>query len=50
MYFDARRESGLVWASPVQTYLELNAGDKRDQETALQVRELILRGVQEDAG
>jgi hypothetical protein len=49
VYFDARRESGLVWASPVQTYLELKTGDKRDQDTALQVRELILRGVQEDA-
>ncbi len=48
-YFDARRESGLVWASPVQTYLELRAGDKRDQDTALQVRELILRGVQEES-
>ena len=49
VYFDARRESGLAWASPVQTYLELRAGDKRDQETALQVRDLILRGVQKEA-
>ena len=49
VYFDARRESGIAWASPVQTYLELRAGDKRDQETALQVRESILRGVQEGA-
>jgi hypothetical protein len=48
VYFDARRESGLVWASPVQTYLELKMGDKRDQDTALQVRDLILSGVQED--
>jgi hypothetical protein len=39
VYFDSR--SGLV-ASPVQTYLELAAGDKRDQETSAQVRQLIL--------
>ena len=48
VYFDARKESGLVWASPVQTYLELMAGDKRDRDTASQVRELILREVQRD--
>ena len=38
-YFDAR--PGLL-ASPIQTYLELAAGDKRDRETADQVRRLIL--------
>jgi hypothetical protein len=38
-YFDAR--SALL-ASPIQTYLELAAGDKRDRETADQVRRLIL--------
>ncbi len=38
VYFDRRQ--GLV-ASPVQTYLELAAGDKRDQETAEQVRRLL---------
>jgi hypothetical protein len=38
-YFD--RRPGLV-ASPVQTYLELAAGDKRDRETAGQVRRVIL--------
>jgi hypothetical protein len=38
-YFDAR--PGLV-ASPVQVYLELMAGDKRTQETAEQVRRVIL--------
>jgi hypothetical protein len=34
VYFDARQEKDFWWASPVQVYLELMAGDKRDQETA----------------
>ncbi len=42
VYFDARDEDGFVWASPVQTYLELAAGDKRDRETAGQVRGYLL--------
>jgi hypothetical protein len=48
VYFDARQDEGLVWASPLQTYLELMAGDKRDQETALQVKDLISRQLGED--
>lgn len=36
-------------ASPIQTYLELSAGDKRDRETAEQVRRLILEKVKESA-
>jgi len=43
VYFDAR--PGLV-ASPVQTYLELSAGDKRDRETAEQVRRAVLAPLQ----
>jgi hypothetical protein len=39
VYFD--RRPGL-WASPIQSYLELVAGDKREQETAEQVRRVIL--------
>lgn len=39
-YFD--RRSGLA-ASPVQTYLELAAGEKRDREAAAQIREGLLR-------
>jgi hypothetical protein len=38
LYFDAQEEKGFLWASPVQTYLELMAGDKRDRETADQVK------------
>lgn len=43
LYFDARDESGFYWASPAQAYFELMRGDKRDRETAVQVREYILR-------
>jgi hypothetical protein len=46
VYFDARFKNDFWWASPVQTYLELMAGDKRDQETAEQVRDLLLRDIQ----
>jgi hypothetical protein len=43
VYFDARQEGGFWWASPVQVYLELMAGDKRDQETAEQVKAYIMK-------
>ncbi|HYT93332.1 MAG TPA: hypothetical protein VEL76_31740 [Gemmataceae bacterium] len=46
-YFD--RRPGLV-ASPVQTYLELVSGDKRERETAEQVRRVILEALARDAG
>ena len=42
-YFDARTNETLAWASPLQTWLELMRGDKRDRETADQVRELLLK-------
>ena len=41
-YFDVRRNGDLPFASPVQTYLELASGEKRELETAEQVRALIL--------
>jgi hypothetical protein len=40
IYFDARDN---LAASPVQTYLELMRGDKRERETAEQVRKALLR-------
>ena len=43
LFFDSRWEDNLEWASPLQTYLELMAGDKRDKETAEQVKSLLLR-------
>jgi hypothetical protein len=42
VYFDARQDDGFWWASPLQVYMEMMAGDKRDQETAGQVKTLIL--------
>jgi DNA-binding transcriptional ArsR family regulator len=42
-YFDVRIGKQLPWASPLQTWLELMGGDKRDRETADQVRELLLK-------
>ncbi|MEW6755025.1 MAG: hypothetical protein AB1505_29190 [Candidatus Latescibacterota bacterium] len=41
-YFDAVEEQGFRWAGPVQAYLELAHGDKRDQEVAAQVRARLL--------
>jgi len=45
VYFDARQEGNFWWASPVQSYLELMAGDKRDQEIAEQLKSLILNEI-----
>ncbi len=42
VYFDRRDE---LIASPVQTYLELSTGDKRDKETAEQVKSVIMTAV-----
>lgn len=39
VYFDRRDD---LTASPVQTFLELSSGDKRDRETADRVRQVIL--------
>lgn len=43
VYFDARFKEDLPYASPVQVFLELSAGDKREREAAAQVRDFILR-------
>jgi hypothetical protein len=43
VYFDSRQEENFWWASPVQVYLELTAGDKRDQETAEQMKSYIMK-------
>jgi hypothetical protein len=44
-YFDPREDGNVRWASPVQCFLELMAGDKRDQVTADQARAYILNRV-----
>lgn len=48
VFFDTRDDQGFQWASPIQVYLELMDGDKRDQETAEQVRSLILMNCQQE--
>lgn len=45
VFFDSRYEGDFWWASPVQVYLELKAGDKRDQETAEQLRSYIINNL-----
>lgn len=45
VYFDPRQRNSFTWASPIQTYLELMAGDQREQDTANQVKEIILTDV-----
>jgi hypothetical protein len=46
VYFDARMIGGFRWSSPIQVYLELMSGDKRDKETADQVKSSILANVE----
>ncbi len=43
VYFDIRKLGSLPFASPIQTYLELATGDKREQDAAEQVCSLILK-------
>lgn len=45
LYFDARRKDDFRWASPVQVYLELMAGDKRDRETAEHVKSVLIKDI-----
>jgi hypothetical protein len=47
IYFDARWVNDFWWASPLQVYLELMAGDKRDRETAEQVKSFLLEGLKQ---
>lgn len=46
VFFDSRVEQGRLFASPLQCYLELVKGDKREVETALWVRTTILRALE----
>jgi hypothetical protein len=50
VYFDAQEEEGFFWASPVQVYLELMAGDKRDQETAKLLKPSIVKALESISG
>ncbi len=45
VYFDAQKDGEFLWASPVQVYLELMSGDKRDREMAEQVKSFIINNI-----
>jgi hypothetical protein len=47
VYFDAREKGGFWWASPVQVYLGLMSGDKRDRDTAEQVKSFLLTNLKQ---
>lgn len=42
VYFDRRRADVFYWTSPLQVYLELAAGGKRERETSEQIRQDLL--------
>ena len=42
VYFDSRLKNGIPYASPVQAFLEASSGDKRERETAINLRNNIL--------
>lgn len=48
VFFNPFVSEGFPWASPVQVYLELMDGDKRDQETATQIKSFILDNYQKE--
>lgn len=43
-YFDLQRDSGVTWASPIQSWLELANGTSREQEASQDLERLILQG------
>jgi hypothetical protein len=44
VYFDARREGNIRWASPIQTWLELATAGPREQEAAEELEQLLQNG------
>jgi len=46
LYFNAQLDNFFRWASPVQVYLELMTGDKRDQEIAEQIKSYIIKQIE----
>jgi hypothetical protein len=43
-FFDCRREGGALWASPIQTWLELAQGTAREQEAAQNLEQQLAEG------
>lgn len=48
VYFDPVEDEGFLWTSPLQTYLMLASGDKREREVAQQLRPDLVRGARGD--
>lgn len=46
VFFDVREKDGIPYSSPVQAWLELASGDKRQQEVAVQLRDILMRGTE----
>jgi hypothetical protein len=44
VYFDARKDGSIVWASPIQTWVELATSGPREQEVAQQLESMLLTG------
>lgn len=44
VYFDARKEEDILWASPVQAWLELSSAGPREREAAHMLEKVLLRG------
>ena len=42
VYFDAREEGDRLWASPIQTWMELTTGGPREQEAAEEIERMLL--------
>ena len=41
VYFDAREEDDKLWASPIQTWIELATGGPREQEAAQEIEHML---------
>jgi len=46
VYFDLVEADGFRWCSPLQVYLELMQGGKREKEIAFQIQEELLEKAQ----
>jgi len=45
-FFDVRQEENKLWASPVQTWLELATGGPREREAAQELERDLIKGAQ----
>jgi hypothetical protein len=47
VYFDARRDGDIVWASPIQTWLELAKAGPRERDAATTLEQQLISGLAE---